>query len=76
MHELVDAGHMLVVIEHNLELISHADHLIDIGPVGGAEGGQILHQAPPTKLIEENASCPNGIQSKTIEALIDHMNKE
>ena len=74
MHELVDAGHMLVVIEHNLALISHADHLIDVGPVGGADGGQILHQAHPLKLVQTSANAT--MQSKTIQALKDHIGVE
>lgn len=74
MHELVDAGHMLVVIEHNLELMSHADHLIDVGPVGGTEGGQILHQANPLKLVQASANTTT--QSKTIQALKDHIGVE
>ena len=69
MNELVDAGHMLVVIEHNLDLISHADYLIDIGPVGGSAGGELLHQADPMSLTKDSSLS----QSKTISALKEHL---
>ncbi len=44
---LLQAGHSLLVIEHNLEVISSADWIIDLGPEGGAEGGQIVGCGPP-----------------------------
>jgi excinuclease ABC subunit A len=55
---LIDQGHSVVVIEHNTEVIKCADHLIDIGPVGGENGGHILFEGTPEKLIEvkENAT--------------------
>jgi excinuclease ABC subunit A len=55
---LIDQGHSIVVIEHNTEVIKCADHLIDIGPVGGENGGHILFEGTPEKLIEvkENAT--------------------
>jgi excinuclease ABC subunit A len=49
---LIDQGHSIVVIEHNTEVIKCADHLIDIGPVGGENGGHILFEGTPEKLIE------------------------
>ncbi len=48
--ELRDAGHTLVVIEHNLEVIASADHVIDLGPGGGNAGGRIVAQGPPGTL--------------------------
>ncbi len=47
LHRLVDAGHTVVVIEHNLDVLAEADWLIDMGPEGGSEGGQIVVQGPP-----------------------------
>ncbi|MDG1479006.1 MAG: excinuclease ABC subunit UvrA [Myxococcota bacterium] len=51
LHRLVDAGHMVVVIEHHLDVIKNADHIIDMGPEGGAEGGQVIATGTPEQLI-------------------------
>ncbi len=56
LHELVDAGNTVVVIEHNLDVIKTADHLIDIGPEGGDGGGKIVAVGTPEEVaaIEES----------------------
>src|SRR5262252_2531267 len=48
---LLDAGHSLLVIEHNLEVISAADWIIDLGPEGGADGGRIVACGPPEAIM-------------------------
>ena len=56
---LLEAGHSLLVIEHNLEVIGAADWIIDLGPEGGAEGGQIVGCGPP-ELIMATAESHTG----------------
>ncbi len=55
MHGLVDRGNTVVVIEHNLDVIKTADHVIDLGPEGGDEGGRVIGTGTP----EEIAALPN-----------------
>ena len=47
LHALVDAGNSMIVIEHNLDVIKNADHVIDMGPEGGEAGGQIIAEGTP-----------------------------
>lgn len=53
---LLDKGHSMVVIEHNIDLIKCADHIIDLGPGGGIHGGQVIAQGPPEVLIKDKNS--------------------
>ncbi|MFY9942511.1 MAG: excinuclease ABC subunit UvrA [Desulfobacterales bacterium] len=56
LNRLVDAGNTVIVIEHNLDVIKSADHVIDLGPEGGDEGGQILASGPPEAIAAHPAS--------------------
>ena len=56
LQRLVDAGNTIVVIEHNLEIIKCADWLIDLGPEGGDEGGQVIAQGTPEEVAENSGS--------------------
>ena len=51
-NRLLDNGHTIVVVEHNLDLIKCADHLIELGPKAGKEGGEIVAQGQPEKIID------------------------
>ncbi|MGC9108802.1 MAG: excinuclease ABC subunit UvrA [Caldimicrobium sp.] len=54
LQELVDRGHTVIVIEHNLELIKAADWIIELGPEGGEKGGEILFQGPLEDFLKVN----------------------
>jgi excinuclease ABC subunit A len=54
--KLVEEGHTVVVIEHNLDMIKCADHVIDLGPEGGDGGGRIVAQGPPEEIIKSKKS--------------------
>jgi len=53
---LVDLGNTLVIVEHNLELIKCSDHIIDLGPVGGENGGHLIVKGKPEFIIKNNES--------------------
>ena len=63
VQKLVDRGNTVVIIEHNLDVIKLADHIIDIGPEGGIGGGQLVAQGTP----EEVAKTGKGFTSRFIE---------
>ena len=53
-NQLLDRGHTLVIIEHNIDVIKCADHIIDMGPEGGNEGGTIVAQGTPEQVAKAN----------------------
>jgi excinuclease ABC subunit A len=56
LDDLVDAGHSVVTIEHNMDVIARADHVIDLGPGGGDEGGRVIACGDPRAIVNSKAS--------------------
>ena len=67
LKELVARGNTVLVIEHNLEIIKEADYIIDLGPEGGDEGGQVVTTGSPFQLIT------NGSNSYTAQYLRQYL---
>jgi excinuclease ABC subunit A len=63
LQSLVDQGHTVAVIEHNLEFIRAADYLIDLGPDGGEQGGRIVAKGSPEEWLKK------GVATHTAQAL-------
>ncbi|WP_320782970.1 excinuclease ABC subunit UvrA [Streptomyces sp. CRN 30] len=53
---LVDAGNTVVVVEHNLDVVAHADWIVDLGPEGGKEGGRVVFEGTPGRLLDARGS--------------------
>ena len=66
LHRLVENGNTVVVIEHNLEVIKTADHIIDLGPEGGSGGGEIVATGSP----EEVAVAPGSYTGEFLRTLL------
>ena len=56
LNKLVESGNTVVVIEHNLDVIKTADHIIDLGPDGGDKGGYIIGEGTPEEIMENKDS--------------------
>jgi excinuclease ABC subunit A len=56
LHALVDQGNTVLVIEHNLDVIKTADHVIDLGPDGGDEGGEVIAKGTPEEIAANRIS--------------------
>jgi excinuclease ABC subunit A len=61
---LIEAGHSVLIIEHNIDVVKCADHVIDLGPEGGAEGGYVVAVGTPEE-IARHASSYTGKFLKT-----------
>jgi excinuclease ABC subunit A len=56
LHRLVDRGNTVITIEHNLDIVKEADWIVDLGPEGGAGGGQVVACGPPAALAAQAGS--------------------
>ena len=72
LNRLVDKGNTVYIIEHNLDVIKSCDYLIDLGPEGGAAGGEILAQGTP----EEVAEISRSYTGRFLEKILNHKTQE
>src|SRR5699024_5657448 len=56
LDRLVDSGKTVIVIEHHQAVMAHADHLIDLGPGAGVDGGRVVFEGTPAQLVAEASS--------------------
>jgi excinuclease ABC subunit A len=66
LHALVDTGNSMVIIEHNLDVIKSADHIIDMGPEGGNGGGLVLATGTPEQIARVQGSYTGQFLKKMI----------
>ena len=66
LQRLVDRGNTVIVIEHNLDVIKLADHIIDMGPEGGRNGGTILVTGTPEQIAESNVGYTSVFLKKAL----------
>ena len=66
LHTLVDAGNSILVIEHNLDVLKTADHIIDIGPCGGEKGGYIVAEGTPEEVARNKKSVTGKYLAKIL----------
>ncbi|QPJ63082.1 MAG: excinuclease ABC subunit UvrA [Candidatus Nitronauta litoralis] len=69
LQRLVDAGNTVIVIEHNLDVIKTADHIIDLGPEGGHKGGEILAVGTPEEVIKIKKSYTGRYLKETLQSV-------
>jgi excinuclease ABC subunit A len=69
LHRLIDEGNSMVVIEHNLDVIRSADYVIDLGPGGGAEGGQVVAKGTPGDIAAVDRSATGQYLRKLLKQL-------
>ncbi len=67
LSRLVDAGNTVLVIEHNLDVIAHADWVIDLGPEGGGAGGQIIAEGTPEAVARVKKSHTGQYLTRVLE---------
>ena len=73
LRQLVDKGNTIIIIEHNLDVIMQADHIIDMGPEGGRNGGQVLSTGTPAEVAESKVGhTPRFIQAELNSTALQH----
>ena len=56
LHRLVDEGHTVIVIEHHMAVAAEADWILDMGPEAGENGGRVIAEGPPEKIVKSKTS--------------------
>ncbi len=69
LHGLVDAGHSVVVVEHDMDVVAGADWVIDLGPGGGAEGGRIVAAGTPHEVAAAGRGRTAAYLSRALDTL-------
>jgi excinuclease ABC subunit A len=69
INSLVDSGNTVIIIEHNLDVIKSADHIIDLGPEGGEEGGMVVAEGTPEEISED----PNSYTGKFLKKKLSRL---
>ena len=67
MQRLVDTGNTIIVIEHNLDLIKTSDNIIDLGPEGGDNGGEVIAEGTPEEICKVEKSYTGKFLKKYLE---------
>ncbi len=73
---LISRGHTILVIEHNMDVIKHADHVIDLGPDGGSKGGELICEGTPEEVAANAKSITGKYLRKALEANYGGLQKE
>ena len=68
INQLVELGNSFIIIEHNLDVIKLADHIIDIGPEGGKHGGEIIATGTPEEIVKSKKSLTAKFLKKELSA--------
>jgi excinuclease ABC subunit A len=68
VEQLVEKGNTVLIIEHNLDVIKIADYIIDMGPEGGSQGGQIIAEGTPEEVAAQNGSYTGYFLKAELEA--------
>jgi excinuclease ABC subunit A len=66
LQRLVDAGNTVVVIEHHLDVIKNADHIVDLGPGAGDQGGYVVATGTPEEIAREKSSATGQYLSRVL----------
>jgi excinuclease ABC subunit A len=77
LHRLVDAGHSVVVIEHDLDVIAEADWVIDMGPEGGKGGGRVVCAGTPEDVVKSGSHTGQALKALLVtQHLHDSLNSK